>query len=86
MCDECMDASNKEQLDICIRWIRNSDFEVPEDVIGLYAVADISAATIIKVIKNALVRMNLGLSKCRGQCYNSANNMSGPRSGVAKQY
>ena len=85
MCDECTDASNKEQLVICIRWIRNSDLEVHEDVIGLYAVTDIYAATIVKVIRDALVRMNLGLSKCRGQCYDGASNMSGPRSGVAKQ-
>ena len=85
MCDECTDASNKEKLVICIRWIGNSDLEVHEDVIGLYAVADISAATIVKVIKDALVRMNLGLNKCRGQCYDGASNMSGPRSGVAKQ-
>ena len=85
MCDECTDASNKEQLVICIRWIRNSDLEVHEDVIGLYAVTDIYAATIVKVIRDALVRMKLGLSKCRGQCYDGASNMSGPRSGVAKQ-
>ena len=42
ICDECTDASNKEQLVICIRW-------------------------------------------CCGQLYNGASNMSGPRSGVAKQ-
>ena len=85
MCDECTDASNKEQLVICIRWISNSDLEVHEDVIGLYAIDNISASTIVHVIKDALVRMNLGLSRCRGQCYDGASNMSGPRSGVAKQ-
>lgn len=62
MCDECTNASNKEQLVICIHWIRNSDLEVHKDVIGLYTDADISAASIVKVIKDALVRMNLGLS------------------------
>ena len=69
MCDECMEASNKEQLVICIRWIGNKDLEVHEDVIGLYVVADISVATIVKSIKDVLLRMNLGLNKCRGQCY-----------------
>ena len=29
--------------------------------------------------------MNLGLNKCRRQCYDGASTMSGPRSGVAKQ-
>ena len=85
MCDECTDASNKDQLVICIRWISNSDLEVHEDVIGLYAIDSISASTIVYGIKDALVRMNLGLSRCWGQCYDGASNMSGPKSGVAKQ-
>ena len=85
MCDECTDASNKEQVVICIRWIKSSNLEVHEDVIGFYAVANISSATIVKVIKDALVRIQLGLNKCRGQCYDGASSMSGPRSGVAKQ-
>ena len=63
MCDECTDASNKEQLVICIHWIAK-DLEVHEDVTGLYAVADISTQTIIKVIKDTLVWMNLGVNKC----------------------
>ena len=85
MCDECVDVSNKEQLTICIRWISNADLEVREDVIGLYAISDISDSTTVHVIKNALVRLNLGLNKCRSQCYSGASNMKGPRSGVAKQ-
>lgn len=55
MCDECTNVSNNEQLVVCIYWIRNSDLEVHDDVIGLYAVADISAAAIVKVIKDELV-------------------------------
>ena len=50
MCDECTDASNKEQLVICISWISNVDLDVHEDVIGLYTITDISAATIVHVI------------------------------------
>ena len=38
MSDECTDASNKEQLVICIHGISNSDLEVHEDVIGLYVI------------------------------------------------
>ena len=70
---------------ICIRWISNGGLEVHEDVIGLYVIDDISAAIIVQAIRDALVRMNLRLSKCRGQCYNGASNMSGPKSGVAKK-
>ena len=76
-------ASNNEQLVIFIRWIINTDFEVHD--IGLYAISDITATTIVIVIKNAHVRLNLGPSKCCGQCYDGASNISGPSSGVAKQ-
>ena len=72
---------------ICIRWISNSDLEVHEDFIGLYMymIDDMCAETIVHIIKDALVWMNLGLNKCHYQCYNGASNMSGPRTGVAKQ-
>jgi len=52
----------------------------------MYIVDDISANTIVATIKDALVRMNLALSKCRGQCYDGASAMSGARSVVAKQF
>ena len=84
MCNACMDASNKEQLVICIRWI-GKDLEVHVNVIGLYAVADISAQTIFKVVQDALVQVNLELNKCLGQCYDGSSTTSVPRSGVAKQ-
>ena len=38
---ECTDASNKEQLVICIHWISNINLEVHEDVIGLHAIDNI---------------------------------------------
>ena len=83
MTNERTDASNKEQLVICKCWI-GKDL-VHEDETSLYAAADISAQTIVKIIKDALVRMNLGLNKCPGQCYNGASTMSGPTSGVTNQ-
>ena len=50
-----------------------------------YAVANIFARTIVKVIKDTLVRVNLGLTKFWGQCYQGVNTVSGLKSGVAKQ-
>ena len=85
MCDECTDISNKEQSVTCTRYITNSDLEVHKDFIGLYMIDVMCAGTIIHFIKDALVQMNLRLNKCRGQCYDGASNVSGPRSGVAKQ-
>ena len=68
MCDECTDSSNKEQV-ICIRWVESSTLDVHEDVIGMYHVDTISADSIVHALKDALLRINLSLSKCRGQCY-----------------
>ena len=55
---ETTDASIKEQLVICIRWVDQA-LEIHEDFIGLHQLdtTDVS------------VRMNLSLRKCRGQCY-----------------
>ena len=66
MADECTDISNKEQLVLCFRWV-DEDLTVYEDFVGLYQVPDITSATLVSVIKDTLVRMNLSLSSCRGQ-------------------
>ena len=58
---------------------------VHEDFIGLYEVASIAASSLVAVIKDTLLRLNLTLAKARGQCYDGASNMSGVRSGVAKK-
>ena len=52
---------------------------------GLYMVPSIDADTLVTVIKDCLVRMNLSLTKCRGQFYDGASNMLGANKGVAKQ-
>ncbi len=85
MCDECTDSSNREQLVLCICWIDHGNLEPQEDVIGMYQIDDISAHTIVSVIRDMLVRMNFSLSRCRGQCYDAAANMKGGNTGVAKQ-
>ena len=41
--------------------------------------------TVVSVIKDAFIRLQLSLQNCRGQCYDGASNMLGKRSGVAKQ-
>ena len=85
MCDECTDSSNREQLVLCIRWLDHGNVKPQEDVIGMYQIDDISAHTIVSVIRDMLVRMNFSLSRCRGQCYDGAANMKGGNTGVAKQ-
>ena len=84
MCDECTDASNREQLAICIRWV-DADLEPHEDFIGLYQLDKTSADFITGRIKDVLVRLEVSLSRCRGQCFDGASTMRGARNGVAKQ-
>ena len=45
-------------------------------------VPSIDAATLTNVILDTLVRMDISLSKCRGQCYDGASNMSGAKKSV----
>ena len=82
--DETTDISNCEQVVLCLRWV-DDDFNVHEDLIGLYKVETISADNLVALIKDTLLRMNLSLNRARGQCYDGAANMSGAKSGVAKQ-
>ena len=66
------------------RWV-DAQLEVHEDFVGLYAVPSIAAATIVSTIHDVLARLNLSLTKLRGQCYDGASTMRGLRNGVAKQ-
>ena len=82
MADELTDSSNREQLIICLRWVDNY---LAEKFIGLYSVDKIDAATLVHVIKDTLIHLNLKLDDCTGQCCDGAANMCGIRSAVATQ-
>ena len=83
--DETTDSSNMEQVTLVIRHV-TEELQVHEEFLGLYAVDSTDATTLVSVVKDAImVRMNLPMSKLRGQCYDGASVMSGIRSGVAKQ-
>ncbi|XP_076347995.1 zinc finger MYM-type protein 1-like [Tachypleus tridentatus] len=81
---ECTDVANKEQLTICIRWI-DDNLEPHEDFIGFYEISTINADTIVLAIKDAIIRMNLTLANCRGQCYDAGCPMAGSQRCVAEQ-
>ena len=84
MVGETTDVSKHEQVVICIHWVSKT-FQVHEDFIGLYKVDQVDAGTLVFVIKNTFLRLNLSLNKIGGQCYDGAASMTGIRSGVAKQ-
>ena len=82
MVDETTDESNKEQVVICLRWV-DSSLEAHEEFIGLYEVANTESSTLLAVIRDVLLRLNISIAKLRGQCYDGASEMAGIRSGVA---
>ena len=81
MADETTDLSNTEQMVLCLRYV-DDDLEVHEEVIGLYSLESTSADMIMSTIEDVLLRLNLKVNNCRGQCYDGASTMSGCRSGV----
>ncbi len=84
MIDETTDITNQEQVKIVLRTV-GEDFDVDEDFVGLYTVQNIGATTLVSVMKDFLIRLNLPITKLRGQCYDGCSTMSGSRTGVAKQ-
>ena len=79
MVDETTDADTEEQCVVVICWVDNGLQA------GMYATASTDANSIVAIIKDALMRMNLSLAQCRGQCYDGAAVMQGCRNGVAVQ-
>ena len=82
MVDETTDLANTEQMVVCLRYVEDN-LKVYEEPVGLYSLESTSTETIVSTIKDVLLRMNLRIDMCRGQCYNGASNMSGSNSGVA---
>lgn len=76
MVDETTDVSNTEQMTVVVRSVSDC-FEVSEDFLGMYQVPSITAATLTEATEDALCRMNLPLTKLRGQCYDGAGSMKG---------
>lgn len=84
MADEVTDCSNKEQVAVCFHTV-DEDFKSQDSFIGLHVVESIQADVLVRVLKDIMVRMNLSVKNCRGQCYDEAAHMAGSRNGVAKQ-
>ena len=80
--DETTDISTQEQVSLCFRTI-DDQFQIYEDFLGLYKTCATNASTLTEIIKDALLRFDLPISLCRGQCYDGASSMSGVTTGVA---
>ena len=51
----------------------------------MYQVDSIVSSSIVEILKDTILRLNLAMSSCRGQCYDGAANMAGIRNRVAVQ-
>ena len=63
----------------------DDNFDAHEDFVGMYAVESIKVDILVRELKDTLLRMNLPLAYCHGQCYDGAANMAGTRNDVATQ-
>ena len=63
----------------------DDDLNSREEFIGLHLVDITNADTIVKVIKDILLSMNISLSKCRSQCNDGCSAMKGQEARVAQQ-
>ena len=84
MCDESTDAANTSQMVVCLRWV-DEELMAHDEYIGLKDMSDTSAQSIVKELKNVLLRMNLSIRRCRGQNYDGCSTMTGTKSGVVVQ-
>uniref|UniRef100_A0A1X7VSM1 DUF4371 domain-containing protein n=1 Tax=Amphimedon queenslandica TaxID=400682 RepID=A0A1X7VSM1_AMPQE len=84
MVDETADVTNREQVVICVQYV-DDHFVAHEEFLGLYTVDNICSDTLVALIKDVLLRLNLSISKARWLVYDGASNMAGAKSGVAKQ-
>ena len=75
MADESIDASNIEQLVICIHWV-DREMTVHDDYIGLMPVAQTNADTIVSCNKDVLLYMNIRIQDARGQYYDKYSTMT----------
>jgi hypothetical protein len=57
LADETTDASNRQQLVVCIRWI-DDGLQAHEDFIGLYKIDNTKASTPAESIKDVVVGLN----------------------------
>ncbi len=63
----------------------DQNLDVLEEIVGYYSMESTTSTVIVTTITDVLLRMNLSISNCHGQCYDGASSMSGSRSGVAIQ-
>lgn len=79
--DETSDISVREQVSVCVRTV-DENFNIREFFLGFYNTEVTDADTLFRILKDVLLRSNLNIQHCRGQCYDGASNVAGMYNGV----
>jgi hypothetical protein len=79
--DETRDISNREQVSVCFR-IVDKNLNISEHFLGFFETPFTDAQTLFNLVINVLSQFDIDISKCRGQCYDGAANVSGHISGL----
>lgn len=84
MADEATDASNQEQLAICIRFVNQSTLQIEEHFLCFSeCTTGVTGEAIAECVLHHLQSWQLHASKLRGQTYDGAGAMAGKAKGAA---
>jgi hypothetical protein len=81
MLDETTDCGRHEQLVMCYRYC-DSSLEIHEVFVGFHDIERQDATTLFNITKDILMRHNIDIKRCRGQCYDGAGNVAGHLNGL----
>ena len=62
----------------------NSELSVHERFVGLYQTESLQATSLVQIIKDVMLWLNVKIGLCRGQYCDEASIMSGTKNCVAK--
>ncbi len=85
MADETTDMAHKEQMSINFRVV-DECLKIHEYFLGFYETPFTDAETLFRVIRDVLLRFNLPICRCRGQCYDGASCVSGCITGLQTRF
>ena len=83
ICDEASDASNKEQLSFCLRYV-NDDGDICEDFLKfIHCKSGLTGKDLYNEVTEALSSFGLDLQNCRDQGYYATGAVSGHVDGLS---
>ena len=84
LADEATDASNQQQLSLCVRFL-DSKYTIREEFLGFFSPKSTStgAEALTDAILATVRHLRLNMDKCCGQGYDGCSTMAGEHSGVA---